>query len=217
VIRVLLADDHAVVRDGLRMVLEAQPDINVVGDAANGKEAVRQAEELQPDIVIMDILMSELNGIEATRKICEVNPNTRIVILTMHTSCEHVHRALKAGAEGYVLKESAGREVVNAVRLVHGGHRYLSQKIMDTMVDEYIRLREDLPEKSPLERLTPREREVLQLVVEGKSSKEIGKILFLSPKTVETYRSRLMGKLGVENLTNLIRFAVEHGLTSSEP
>mgnify|MGYP001815396698 FL=1 len=215
-ITVLLADDHAVVRDGLRLLLEAQPDLSVIGDAANGREAVRQVARLCPDVVVMDIAMPELNGIEAAREIGEVCPSTQIIILSIHSTTEHVFRALQAGARGYLLKESVGIEVVNAVRAVHAGHRYLSQKISDSLVDDYVRQRQAAEAKSPLARLSPREREVLQLVVEGKSSAEIADTLSLSVKTVETYRTRLMHKLGVSDLPALVKFAIQHGLTSLE-
>ena len=179
-ITVFLADDHAVLRDGLRVLLEAQPDIRVIGDAANGREAVRRVARLRPDVVVMDIAMPELNGIEAAREIGRVCPSTQVIILSMHATTEHIFRALQAGARGYLLKESAGIEVVNAVRAVHADHRYLSQKISDGLVDDYVRQRQPAEAESPLARLSPREREVLQRVVEGKSSAEIADILFLS-------------------------------------
>ena len=215
-ITVFLADDHAVVRDGLRVLLEAQPDISVIGDAANGRAAVHLVAQLCPDVVIMDIAMPDLNGIEAARKISEVCPSTQVIILSMHSTTEHIFRALQAGARGYLLKESAGIEVVNAVRAVHAGHRYLSQKISDWLIDDYVRQRQAAGAKSPLARLSPREREVVQLVVEGKSNAEIAGILSLSLKTVETYRSRLMHKLGISDLPGLVRFAIQHGLTPLE-
>jgi DNA-binding NarL/FixJ family response regulator len=215
VITVFLADDHAVVRDGLRVLLETQPDISVIGDAANGRDAVHQVAQLRPDVVVMDIAMPDLNGIEATQQIYEVCPSTQVIILSMHSTNEHVFRALQAGARGYLLKECAGIEVVNAVRAVHADHRYLSQKISDRLIDDYVRQRR-VTDVSPLARLSPREREVLQLVVEGKSSAEIGDILSLSSKTVETYRSRLMQKLGISDLPSLVKFAVQHGLTPLE-
>jgi len=215
-ITVLLADDHAVLRDGLRLLLEAQHDIRVIADAANGRDAVRQVVKLCPDVVIMDIAMPELNGIEATRQIREVCPSAQVVILSIYSTSEHIFQALQAGARGYLLKESAGIEVVNAVRVVHAGQRYLSQKISDRVVDDYIMQRKTVEAKSPLAHLSPREREILQLVVEGKSSTEIAEVLYLSSKTVETYRSRLMKKLGVSSLPGLFRFAVQHGLTPLE-
>jgi DNA-binding NarL/FixJ family response regulator len=215
-ITVFLADDHAVVRDGLRFLLEAQHDIKVVGDAANGRDAVRQVAQLCPDVVIVDIAMPDLNGIEATRQIRETRPSAQVIILSMHSTTEHVFRALQAGARGYLLKESAGVEVINAVRAVHDGRRYLSEKISDQVIDDYVRQRDAVEAESPLARLSPREREVLQLVVEGKSSAEIADILFLSPNTVETYRSRLMQKLGISDLPGLVKFAIQHGLTPLE-
>jgi len=215
-ITVLLADDHAVVRDGLRLMLEAQGDIKVVGDAANGREAVHQVKRLRPDVVVMDIAMPELNGIEATRQIREARPSAQVVILSMHHTSEHIFRALQAGARGYLLKESAGVEVVNAVRTVQAGHRYLSQKISDKVIDNYVHQREAAETTSPLARLSPRERQVLQLVVEGKSSVEIASALSLSHKTVETYRSRLMRKLGISDLPSLVKFAIRQGLIPLE-
>ena len=215
-ITVFLADDHAVVRDGLRVLLEAQPDISVIGDAANGRETVRLVAQLCPDIVVMDIAMPDLNGIEATRQVCEACPSAQVIILSIHSTTEHIFRALQAGARGYLLKESAGIEVVNAVRAVHAGHRYLSQKISDRLIDDYVRQRQAAEARGPLARLSPREREVLQLVVEGKSNAEIAGILSLSLKTVETYRSRLMRKLGISDLPSLVKFAVQHGLTPLE-
>lgn len=212
-ITVFLADDHAVVRDGLRFLLEAQQDMQVVGDAANGRVAVRQVLELCPAVVVMDIAMPEMNGIEAARQIRERCPSTQVVILSMYSTAEHVFRALQAGARSYLLKESAGVEVVNAVRAVHAGQRYLSQKISEQVMDEYLRQHEAVEAGTPLSRLSPREQEILQLVAEGKSSVEIGAVLSLSPKTVETYRSRLMEKLDIGDLAGLIRFAIQHGLT----
>lgn len=213
-ITIFLADDHAVVRDGLRFLLEAQADFKVVGDASNGREAVQRVTNLCPDIVIIDIAMPELNGIEAARQIHDICPTIRIIILSMYATDEHVLRALQAGAQGYILKESAGVEVINAVRAVHAGHRYLSQKISERVIDGFIRQQSINPPENPLDRLSPREQEILQLVVEGKSSADIAEILSLSPNTVDTYRSRLMQKLGISDLPNLVKFAIQHGLIS---
>ncbi|HEX6795025.1 MAG TPA: response regulator transcription factor [Casimicrobiaceae bacterium] len=209
-IRVILADDHAVVRDGLRVLLEAQADLGVVGSAANGRQAVRLVHELHPDVVVMDIAMPELNGIEATRQIHDAAPSTQVLVLSMHSTTEHIFRALQAGARGYLLKDSAGAEVVDAVRVVHAGRRYLSQKIASAVVDDYISERH---RASPLDSLSPRERQILQLVAEGKSSAEAAAMLFLSPKTVDTYRSRMMQKLDVDDLPSLVKFAIQHGVT----
>jgi len=209
-IRIVLADDHAVVRDGLRVLLQAQPDFEVVGDAANGREAMRLTQQLHPDVVVMDIAMPELNGIEATLQIHDVAPATQVLILSMHSTTEHIFRALHAGARGYLLKDSAGAEVVDAVRVVHAGRRYLSPKIASTVIDDYISERQ---RASPLDSLSRRERQILQLVAEGKSSAEAAAMLFLSPKTVDTYRSRMMQKLGIADVPSLVKFAIQHGVT----
>lgn len=211
-ITVFLADDHTIVRDGLRYLLEAQQGIRVVGEASDGREAVRKVKNLRPDIVIMDIFMTELNGIEATGQICRECPSTRVIMLSMQSSSESIVRALKAGACGYLLKESAGRELVTAIREVRAGRRYLSPKVSDQVIGAYLNRTEDI--RDPLASLSRREREVLQLVVEGKTSAEIADTLFLSVKTIETYRSRLMKKLGIRDIPALIKFAIQHGLTS---
>jgi DNA-binding NarL/FixJ family response regulator len=216
IISVFLADDHAVMRDGLRAILEAQDDIRVVGEATNGRDAARRVAELRPNVVVMDIGMPELNGIEATQRICESCPSVRVIILSMHLTGEYIRRALAAGARGYVVKEAAGAEVVQAVRAVSRGSRYLSARVSEQVLDEYPRPRTDAHADDPLSLLSPREREVLQLVVEGKTSAEIAQLIFLSPKTVETYRSRLMTKLGVSDLPSLVKFAIQHGVTQLE-
>lgn len=209
-VRVLLADDHAVVRDGLRALLGAQSAIEVVGDVATGREAVRQAQQLQPDVVVMDIAMPDLNGIEATLQIQDTCPSTQILILSMHSTNEHILRALQAGARGYLLKDSAGAELVEAVRVVHAGRRYLSSKIAASVIDDYVAERN---RTSPLDSLSRRERQILQLTAEGKTSAEAGAMLFLSPKTVDTYRSRMMHKLDIGDLASLVKFAIQHGIT----
>jgi DNA-binding NarL/FixJ family response regulator len=210
---VFLADDHTIIRDGLRALLAAQPGVSVVGEAANGRAAVSQALSLRPDVVVMDIAMPELNGIDAAREIRAQLPGTQVVMLSMHASAEHVVRALQAGALGYLLKESAGREVLAAIQAVHAGRRYISKNIGETIIDDLMRQDAATPARTPLASLSQREREVLQLVVEGYSSADIGQRLSLSPKTVETYRGRLMRKLGVPNLPGLIRFAIDNALT----
>jgi RNA polymerase sigma factor (sigma-70 family) len=215
-ITVFLADDHAVVRDGLRYLLEAQPEIKVIGDAANGREAVRLVAQLKPDVAIVDITMPELNGIDATLQIRDACPPTKVIILSMHANTRHIARALQAGAQGYLVKESAGIEVVKAVRTVNAGHHYLSQAVSDAVINDYVLQRRAMEHGSALESLSAREREVLQLVVEGKSSAEIAGILNLSPKTVESYRSRLMQKLEIDDLPSLVRFAITQGLTPLE-
>lgn len=209
-IRVLIADDHGVVRDGLRVLLDAQADICVIGDATNGRSAVDAARRLRPDVAVLDIAMPELNGIEATLQIRAASPHTKVLILSMHSTAEHVFRALRAGAHGYLLKDSAGREVVGAVRAVHAARPYLSDSITAIVIDDYISERSHL---TSLDRLSHRERQILQLVAEGKSSATAGAILSLSPKTVDTYRSRIMHKLEVSDLASLVKFALQHGVT----
>ena len=208
-IRVLLADDHALMREGLRALLTTTTDIEVVGEVRTGREAERQVLQLNPDVVLMDIAMPDLNGIEAARVIHVKCPAVRIVMLSMHATAEYVYRAFEAGACGYLLKEMAVEEVITAVRTVHEGGRYLSPALAESVPDPasgYAR--------GPVDSLSTRERQVLQLVVEGRTSNEIARMIHLSPKSVETYRSRLMLKLGVRDLPSLVKFALEHGLTS---
>ena len=211
-VTIVVADDHAIVREGLVTLLAAQPDIEIVGTATNGRDALTQVLLLMPQLVILDISMPELNGIETTIQILAKRPNTQIVILSMHASAQHVFQALEAGARGYLLKESAGKEIIDAVRAVKAGRRYLSQKVAE-IVAEGLSDRSDV---SPLERLSKREREILKLVADGHSSAEIGLMLHLSPKTVDSYRSRLMQKLHISDLAKLIKFAIQYGLTSLE-
>jgi len=215
-ITVFLADDHGIVRDGLRLLLNAQPDIHVVGEAVNGREAVRQIAKLRPQIAILDLAMPDLNGIETTRQLHEVAPDTQVIILSMYASNEHIYQALKAGARGYVLKEAAADELVNAVLAVHAGQRFLNPKVADELITAYLGNHAYLAQESPLTQLSDREREVLQLVVEGKTSSEISELIALSPKTVDTYRSRLMQKLGIKDLPALVKFAIQHGIISLE-
>ncbi len=208
-IRVLLADDHALMREGLRALLAISSDIEVVGAVRTGREAQRQVVELNADVVLMDIAMPDLNGIEAARAIHAKCPAVRIVMLSMHATAEHVYRAFEAGACGYLLKEVAVEELIAAVRAVHAGKRYLSPALAEFVPDPGSR-----HVRSPIDSLSTRERQVLQLVVEGKTSSEIADLVHLSPKSVQTYRSRLMAKLGVGDLPALVKFALEHGLTS---
>lgn len=215
-ITVFLADDHTVMRNGLQLILQSEADIKVVGEASDGEAAVNGVLKTRPDVVIMDIAMPGLNGIEAAKKISEVCPSTRIVILSVHSTKEHIFRSLQAGACGYILKESAGSEVIKAVRTVYLGRRYLSEKISETVIHDYATQRSLEKTKSPFESLSQREREIFQLTAEGKTSAEIGHVLFLSPKTIETYRSRVMRKLGVGDLPSLTKLAIQYGLISLE-
>ncbi|TAK43791.1 MAG: response regulator transcription factor [Betaproteobacteria bacterium] len=209
-IRVLLADDHTLFREGLRALLQATPDIRVCGDVATGYEAIAAVAECAPDVAIFDIAMPDLNGIDAAAMIRNRHPATRTLILSMHSSVEHVHRAFAAGVRGYLLKESASSEMVRAVRTVHGGALYLCDALRERLGD--LAGGPELP-RSPLERLSLRERQVLQFVAEGRTSAEIAERIHISPKSVETYRARVLQKLGLENTAALVRFAVEHGLT----
>lgn len=215
-IKVFLSDDHRMVREGFRLLLETQSDIEVVGEAGNGRETVRQVVKLAPDIVLMDIAMPDLNGIEATQQISEECPGTKTIILSMFSTTQHISRAFKAGARGYILKESAGDNLIKAVRMVYGGKIFLCEEISEVVVGDYVRKHETAEVVEPLARLTPREREILQLLVEGKTNKRIAEILFLSPKTIETYRSHLMQKLGIKDLPGLVKFAIQCGITSVE-
>jgi DNA-binding NarL/FixJ family response regulator len=209
-IRILIADDHTVVAEGLRALIEAQPDMKVVGLAGDGREALKQTLETKPDVVVMDNAMPELNGTEATRIIRKRCAQTRVVMLSMHSNSVHIQRALQAGAGGYVLKESVGRELVDAIRTVHAGRRYLSMPLTDKLLD---RLMSDVPE-DPLSRLSGRERQVLQMIAEGKSVVDIAGKLSLSRKTVETYRERMMEKLALDDLAALIKFAIQQDVVS---
>jgi len=208
-IRVLLADDHTLMREGLRALLSTATDMEVIGEVRTGREAEQKAHWLAPDVVLMDIAMPDLNGIEATRLIHAKCPAIRIVILSMHATTEYVYRAFEAGACGYLLKEMAVGEVIAAVRAVHRGWTYLSPAlaaIMPNPASGHVR--------GPVDSLSTREKQVLQLVVEGRTSNDIAKMLCLSPKSIDTYRSRLMTKLGVRDISSLVKFALEHGLTS---
>ena len=212
-IRVILVDDHAIVREGVKHVLETHADIRVVATFGEGRAALDYAAEHQPDVAVIDVAMPGMNGIEAARQMHDACPATEILMLSMHSSPEYVYQALRAGASGYLLKESAGREVAQAVRAVSAGRRYLSRRLEREAVEEYLRGRGD---DDPLERLSAREREVLQLTVEGRTSAEAAELLGLSPKSVETYRSRIMSKLDLEDMPALVKFAIRHGITSVE-
>jgi len=213
-IRVLIADDHQIVRDGLRSLLEKEPDLEVVAAVEDGRTTVRLVEELQPDVVIMDISMPGLNGIEATRKITRDFPNIKVIALSMHDDGRFVTNMLKAGASGYLLKDCAFKELTKAIHVVvRAGKSYLSPDITDVVVSSYV-TGQSGSEPLIYTTLTPREREVLQLVVEGKTSSQIAEILYVSVKTVETHRTQLMHKLKINNLADLIKYAIREGITS---
>jgi DNA-binding NarL/FixJ family response regulator len=210
-IRVLLVDDHAVVRDGVSYLLNAQMDIVVAGGAQTAVHAVQLAAQEKPDVAIVDISLPGLSGIEAIPQIQEVSPGTKVCVLSMHSSLEYIYQAFQSGATGYVLKESAGSEVVSAVRAVHAGKTFLSRRLEGSAVEMYLREQHNA---SPLESLSMRERQVLQLIVNGKTSGEVATMLALSPKSIDTYRSRIMRKLGINDMPGLVKFAIRHGLTT---
>jgi DNA-binding NarL/FixJ family response regulator len=213
-ITVFLADDHTLLREGLRVLLEREKDIQVVGDAADGLDAVRQIAQLQPDIAVLDILMPYLNGIETTQHLRSESPHTRVLILSMFGSREHIYRALQAGASGYIMKDAIHDEIAQAIRMVWAKQRYLSPAVAAELIDDYLTVCPPPEERDPLDLLSLREREVLQLVVEGHTSQQIAQTLALSLHTVDSYRSRLMQKLGLTNLPALVKFAIRRGLTS---
>jgi DNA-binding NarL/FixJ family response regulator len=212
-IAVLLADDHPVVRDGVRCLLERQPDVRVVTAVGDGSAAIREAERLQPHVVVMDITMPGLNGIEATRVIADKMPGVAVIIFSMHSSPNIVRRAIKAGARGYVCKDAATEEVVRAVRAVADGKRYIGQGLAQNLLDVQEGPRDG---DRTQEALTTAERNILKLVAEGKSNPEVAATIGLTPRTVETYRLRLMRKLGIENLPSLVRYAIRHGIIPLE-
>ncbi len=205
--RILLVDDHAVVRQGFRMILGAQADMEIVGEAGNGREAVTMSEQLKPDVVVMDVAMPELNGIEATRRVTEANPHTRVLALSMHKDSVYVREILRAGARGYLLKDSIDVDLLAAVRAVAKGEGYLSPGVSDTVLSDYRKHVTD-----PLDLLSSREREVLQLIAEGKTNKDIATLLNLSVYTVDAHRGRIMEKLNLHSTSELVRFAVRKGL-----
>jgi len=213
-IRILLADDHTVVRDGLRALLEKQPDMAVVAEAADGRDSVRLADEQQPDVVVMDIAMPNMNGIEATRRILSSHPETAVVILSMHQDESYVLRSLKAGAKGYLLKDSLRSDVIDAIRSVAQGRSFLTKKVSRILQEDYIRELEDRGLDDSYDLLTEREREVLQLIAEGKTNKEVAAVLNVSPTTVETHRTHILQKLGLHSIPELILYAVRKGIIS---
>jgi two-component system response regulator NreC len=211
-IRIVLADDHAVMRRGLRLVLEQEKDFEVVGEASDGREAVALAEALRPEITVLDITMPNLNGIEAARQISAKQIGVSIIVLSMHADESFVLRALKAGARGYLLKESAESDLINAVRLVTDGKSFFSPTVSRLLVQDYVRQLQDKDVEDSYELLTPRERELLQLIAEGKSNKDCANMLNLSLYTVETHRSNILNKLNLHGVPELILYAVRKGV-----
>jgi two-component system response regulator NreC len=211
-IRVLLADDHTILRAGLRMMLDAQPDIEVVGEASDGKQALVEAQRLQPDVVLMDITMPEMNGIEATRQIKRALDSTRVLILTMHENEEYLFQVLRAGASGYILKEAAGTELISAIRIVFSGRFYMSPSAQSMMVGDYLQRVRSGEERDSYSALTEREREILKLVAEGHTNNQIAERLYISPKTVDTHRTHIMDKLNLHSRAELVKYAMRRGL-----
>jgi len=213
-IRILLADDHTLIRRGLRLLIEQQPELSVVGEAEDGRQAVSQAAQLKPDVAVLDIGMPNLNGIEAAKQISESDSNTSIVILSMYSDETYILRALKAGARGYLLKDSAETDLVRAIHSVAEGKSFFSPTVSRVLLDDYVQKLKRTGGENSYDLLTAREREVLQLVAEGKSNKEVADLLNLSVYTVETHRSNIMEKLNLKGVPELILYAVRKGIIS---
>ncbi len=207
IVRILVADDHTIVRQGLKLILSSQPDLQVVGEAANGREVAELADKLRPDLVLLDVAMPELNGIEATKRMMQTNPKIRILVLSMHKEAVYVREILKAGARGYLLKDVIDTELLNAVRSVARGDGYISPAVSGALLSDY---RQNVTD--PVDLLTNREREVLQLIAEGKTNKEIATKLNLSVYTIDSHRGKIMEKLNLHSTGELVRFAIKHGL-----
>lgn len=208
-INILLADDHKILRDGLRNLLEKHTNMKVVGEARNGREALKQCKKLEPDVVIIDIAMEGLNGIEATKQIIQHNPKIKVIGLSMHSNKRYIVNMFKAGAYGYLLKESDSSELIKAINTVVADQKYISQQISGVILEELIS-----PSQQTDSGLTDREKEILQLIAEGKSSKEIAEILFLSSKTVDAHRKNIMDKLNLRTIPDLTKYAIKSGLTT---
>lgn len=215
-IRILIADDHAVVRAGIRLLLDSQPDMEVVGEAESGQRCLAQVQELKPDVVLMDISMPDMGGIEATQIIMKTFPGTRILALTMHEDARYFFQMLKGGALGYVLKGADPSELLSAIRAVHQDKAYIIPSLARRLLDDYLERLKAGEEKDSYSALTNREREVLKQIGEGYTSREIGEMLFLSVNTIERHRTNIMDKLGMHNKSQLIRFAIRKGLVKLE-
>ncbi len=213
-IHILIAEDHSIVRDGLRMLLQSEPDLVVVAEAENGREAVVRAKETQPDLAILDLSMPDLSGLEATRLIIAESPQTRVLILTMHDSDEYFFRALQAGASGYVLKKAATQDLIAAVRAVARGEAFLYPSVAKKLIGDYLHRVQPGAEESGYASLSDREREILLLLAEGLSNQEIAERLAITQSTLQTHRAHILEKLGLRSTADLIKYAVQHGLVS---
>lgn len=211
-IRILLADDHTILRAGLKMMLNAQPDMEVIGEAQDGRQAIQEAQRLQPDVILMDITMPDLNGIEATRQIKRVLAEVKILVLTMHENDEYVFQALRAGASGYMLKEAADTELITAIHVIKSGQFYLSPTAQSVVVGDYLQRVRTGEERDSYSSLTEREREILKLVAEGHTNNQIAERLIISPKTVDTHRTHVMDKLNLHSRAELVKYAMRRGL-----
>jgi two-component system response regulator NreC len=210
-IKVVVADDHTILRQGIKALLDNQKGIEVVGEAKDGREAIKTIEELLPDVILMDIAMPGLNGLEATRRIKKKFPKVKVVVLTMHANEEYIFQILNAGADGYLVKETAFQDLISAINAVHKGEAFMSPSISKKVMTDYIQ-RAQGEEKVDFDTLTTREREILQLVAEGNSNKKIAEALFISPKTVETHRAHIMDKLNIHDRAGLIKYAIRKGM-----
>lgn len=211
-IRILLVDDHTILRAGLKMMLNAQPDMEVVGEAQDGRQAIHEVQRLQPDVILMDITMPDMNGIEATRQVKKILPDAKVLVLTMHENDEYVFQALRAGASGYMLKEAADTELISALHVVQNGQFYLSPAAQSVMVGDYLQRVKIGEEKDSYSVLTEREREILKLVAEGYTNNQIAERLVISPKTVDTHRTHIMDKLNLHSRAELVKYAMRRGL-----
>jgi DNA-binding NarL/FixJ family response regulator len=212
--RIVLAEDHAILREGLRSILSSEPDLEVVHEAADGLDAIRSVGELKPDLLVLDIAMPKMNGIEVLEQLGRSAPATRVMILTVHRTEEYVHAALRAGAAGYVLKDSSSKEFLQAVRSILAGERYICPQVTGQVISGYLGAKDTPPQNSHFEELSAREREVLKLIAEGCRNREVGDLLCISEKTVEKHRANLMRKLGLRNAQTLTAYAIEKGLIS---
>jgi len=212
-VRILIVDDHAIMRDGIRALLSLDEDLEIVGEASEGREAIEKARELSPDVVVMDIAMPGMDGLEATRRIVKKNPQIKVLVLTQHDNKEYILSTIKSGAAGYVPKRALGSELVSAIRAVHRGDSFLYPSAAAALIEDY---RKQSEEVEPYDQLTPREREILKLIAEGYTSREIADMLFISLKTAQGHRAKIMEKLDLHNRTELIKFAMRKGLVSMD-